>query len=339
MKKSALILTLLWCAIAFAQNPFEDYGYEPKIGTLSQGEYIEHFDTDSIVRIGSVMFNTYTNTITQFVIEETRFTEAGAEPTVMSRWWGSDPLAAQFPEWSPYNFVKNSPNMYTDPTGAAPETIYKKIGTDETVEVEDGVDKTIEVSDSDFEIAELFAFLINTVAEMGDGTLSINLGPTEEVAEAYGEFYSSVNSYDGASLSNVVDYVFNGPKINVWHKTKGSSGAFEWIGGGGRKVGQLAFKAFTRANYRHNLKALTGRLGIGQDAHHEFPQLFGDFFKGKNINIHHPEYMKWWGSSAHRSAAKAVNKEWAEWIATKGVNAKRADVIKFGESISKKYGL
>ncbi len=344
MKKLGLLVLLLWCGILSAQNPFEQYDYDPKIGTLSNGEFIEDFDNDSIVRIGTIMLNVNNNTIASFVFETVTFTEAGAEPSVMSRWIGQDPLATEFPEDSPYVFVKNNPMMYTDPSGMAPETIYKKIGTDETVEINDGVDKTIEVSDSDFDIAKLFKFIIEGFDELdgdGDGIVSVNIGVTQEVADAYGEFYDSVNSYDEVSASNVTDYLFNRPKLKVRNNMMGAPPLFaEWVGpGGGRKVGQLAFRAFTRANYRHNLKALTGRLGLGQDAHHIFPKEFRGYFQGKNINIDHPEYLRWFNMSAHRSASSAINREWKQWITTKGVNASRADVVKFGENLAKKYGL
>ncbi|WP_271783274.1 hypothetical protein [Aquimarina algiphila] len=116
-KLGLILLFIMFCGITFAQNPFEKYGYKPKIATLSKGKYIEHFDNDSIVRIGSILFNTYTNTITAFVIEKTKFTEAEVEPTVMSRWMNPDPLSDEFPEWSPYNFVENNPISKVDPDG------------------------------------------------------------------------------------------------------------------------------------------------------------------------------------------------------------------------------
>jgi len=35
-----------------AGNPFKEFGYTPKIATLSQGKYLEWHDLDSIVKIG-----------------------------------------------------------------------------------------------------------------------------------------------------------------------------------------------------------------------------------------------------------------------------------------------
>ncbi len=119
MKELGLLVLVLWFGITHAQNPFEEYNYNPRISTLSGGEFIEDFDNDSIVHIGSVMLNVKNNTITSFIEESITFTEAGAEPTVMSRWFQPDPLSDQFVDWSPYNFVYDNPLMYVDPDGRA----------------------------------------------------------------------------------------------------------------------------------------------------------------------------------------------------------------------------
>src|SRR5690606_31158899 len=128
MKRILPILALLLCVGAVsAQNPFEKFGYTPKIGTLSKGKYIEHFDTDSIVQIGSVLFNPFTKKITGFVVQETVYSEATLQPEIVSRWLTPDPLSDEFPQWSPYVFTNDNPIVYTDPLGLAPETIFKNM--------------------------------------------------------------------------------------------------------------------------------------------------------------------------------------------------------------------
>ncbi|MFA5621067.1 MAG: polymorphic toxin type 44 domain-containing protein [Weeksellaceae bacterium] len=113
-----------------AGNPFKKYGYTPKIATLSKGKYLEWHDLDSIVIIGSVYFNTKTKKVIDFV--ERDMTNPDAQPLsdIRGRWISPDPLAEEFPSWSPYNFVYNNPLTFTDPTGLAAESIHlDKYGT------------------------------------------------------------------------------------------------------------------------------------------------------------------------------------------------------------------
>lgn len=93
-----------------AGNPFKKFGYTPKIATLSKGKYLEFHDLDSIVPVGSVMYNVYTQKIVSFrKIDTLGLSEATLEPEVISRWMNPDPLADEFPDKSPYNFVNNNP--------------------------------------------------------------------------------------------------------------------------------------------------------------------------------------------------------------------------------------
>lgn len=103
-----------------AGNPFKKYGYTPKIATLSKGKYLEWHDLDSIVRIGSYSYHVKKKDITGYNIHEDKNSEATLRPELTSRWLSPDPLAEEFPSWSPYNFVYNNPIRYTDPDGRAP---------------------------------------------------------------------------------------------------------------------------------------------------------------------------------------------------------------------------
>ncbi|CAA0176771.1 hypothetical protein NACSLCCMFF_190038 [Tenacibaculum maritimum] len=145
MKKLlTLFITVIFLGIGFAQekenlspeekakrekniqagNPFKKFGYTPKIATLSKGKYLEFHDLDSIVPIGSVMYNVYTQKIVSFrSIDSLGLSEATLKPEVISRWLSPDPLAEEFTSWSPYNFVYDNPIRYVDPTGLAPEDI------------------------------------------------------------------------------------------------------------------------------------------------------------------------------------------------------------------------
>ena len=58
-------------------------------------------------------------------LQDTGFYDFGARfymPDI-GRWMSIDPLAEEFPEWSPYSYGFNNPLRFTDPTGMAPEDI------------------------------------------------------------------------------------------------------------------------------------------------------------------------------------------------------------------------
>lgn len=121
MKKSILIFSVFFSVFsAMAQNPFEEYGYTPKIATLSQGKYNETFDSDTLVQIGSILFNTNSKQIVAFVQTDTMYSEATLEPDIVSRWLSPDPLADEYTSWSPYNYVLNNPIYWIDPDGRSP---------------------------------------------------------------------------------------------------------------------------------------------------------------------------------------------------------------------------
>ncbi|TSE07892.1 M91 family zinc metallopeptidase [Aquimarina algiphila] len=121
MKKVYLYsLFFMSFGIVTAQIPFEKFDYKPKIGTLSKGKYIEHFDNDSIVQIGTILLNTKSKQIVGFVEETITYSESTLEPSISSRWMNPDPLSDEFPDKSPYNFVNNNPMRYIDPEGLAP---------------------------------------------------------------------------------------------------------------------------------------------------------------------------------------------------------------------------
>lgn len=105
----------------YGQQPFEEYGYKVKVATLSKGKYVEFFDQDTLVQVGSVMLNRLTGKLVYFVITDTAYSEATLKPELISRWISPDPLAAERYDFSPYNFVRNNPIIFTDPTGALDE--------------------------------------------------------------------------------------------------------------------------------------------------------------------------------------------------------------------------
>jgi len=123
MRKLLLIIAVLFGFFgAKAQNPFAEYGYTPKIATLSQGQFNEFFDNDTIVQIGSVLYNTKSREIVAFVDSENLCQDETIQPDVVSRWISPDPLA-DHPnqiDKSPYQYAWNNPIYWTDPDGRCP---------------------------------------------------------------------------------------------------------------------------------------------------------------------------------------------------------------------------
>ncbi|MEM9819589.1 MAG: hypothetical protein AAF985_00895 [Bacteroidota bacterium] len=125
MKQLLFILFIASSAIlANAQNPYKSLGVETEMLTLSDGKYQEFFPNDTLVPIGGVLLNTITGKVVAFLEVDTIYSEYSLDPEVMSRWLSPDPLAEQFPEWSPYNYGFDNPIRFSDPSGLAPEDDY-----------------------------------------------------------------------------------------------------------------------------------------------------------------------------------------------------------------------
>ncbi|SEH27489.1 RHS repeat domain-containing protein [Chryseobacterium culicis] len=98
-------------------NPFAKYGVYPKIATLSKGKYLEFHDTDSIVVIGSIRYNTKKGNIIE--VREIDLSDPDAQPIgdTHGRWMSPDPLSEEFSSWSPYHYAYNNPINAIDPDG------------------------------------------------------------------------------------------------------------------------------------------------------------------------------------------------------------------------------
>jgi len=111
-----LLLGLTTFGCLFAQtskNPFSQYGYKKQVMyTSSKGEFEEFHKMEDVVEIGSVFFNTKTNTVVGY-INKTDIAEVASATSAMS----VDPLCEKYYWISPYAYCMNNPVKYTDPTG------------------------------------------------------------------------------------------------------------------------------------------------------------------------------------------------------------------------------
>lgn len=121
MKKIVSFFTLLLSVAAFAQNndkPFASIGKEGELLSLSNGRYEEVFKNEKLRRVGSVMMNTETMKIDHFLTEEELKECQDLETEKQaSRFLSIDPLARQFPYYSPFQYAGNQPIACIDLDG------------------------------------------------------------------------------------------------------------------------------------------------------------------------------------------------------------------------------
>jgi len=197
----------------------------------------------------------------------------------------------------------------------------------------------------DLQVGDVVEEYLNT---SGGGGMFIGYGlaytPNDHQDFTYlgGDNLIKTKDFTGLDYAEYLSYVFpigggykGGTKLLQWlSKTKAVSPVIKVV-----QVIPKTFKAFTKSNYRYNLQVLTGKLGIGMDAHHIFPQAqrFLKHWKRAKINIHDPSNMSWWQLNAHRKAAAQYNKAWDQFF-DKFPQATREQIQSFGNSLMKKYG-
>ena len=116
MKHLFLFISVLFLACSVqGQDIFKAHGFNKETLTLSKGRYEEVFTNKEVVQIGSVLLNTKTNKIVDFIDEDIEDVSFKSEHS--SRFYTIDPMAALYPEISPYVYCKNNPIKFVDPDG------------------------------------------------------------------------------------------------------------------------------------------------------------------------------------------------------------------------------
>lgn len=197
-----------------AANPFKEFGYTPKIATLSKGKYLEVHDLDSIVKIGSFFYNVQKKEMTGYIITGIKNSEATLKPEIISRWLSPDPLAEEFPSWSPYNFVMNNPMRYIDPDGRMPidsdgEFINEKgkvVGNDGK---DDGKVYVIKTTQTNYDSDAPFAGITKSEAKATENFIKENSGNTSAFESNNIAYQNSVEIESSAltrqSMVNIVN--------------------------------------------------------------------------------------------------------------------------------------
>ncbi len=118
MKRVTLFLSILLVAdLIFAQDIAKKHGFNKKTLTLSKGKYEEIFTNSEVMQIGTVLINTKTNKVVEFLQADN--TKQGYKAETSSRFLSIDPLAEKYPYLSPYVYCANNPIKYIDPDGRA----------------------------------------------------------------------------------------------------------------------------------------------------------------------------------------------------------------------------
>ena len=91
-------------------NPKDD-----RYATLSWGMFDEIHEPKLIEQYGRTLLNTKTKKLTKFITADTLYNKYPIDPVIAA--WNIDPLAAKFPNMSPYSAFNNNPIYYVDPSG------------------------------------------------------------------------------------------------------------------------------------------------------------------------------------------------------------------------------
>lgn len=257
-----------------AGNPFKEFGYKPKIATLSKGKYLEFHDLDSIVKIGSFSFHVKNKTINGYSQEETKYSEATLRPEIVSRWFSPDPLSEEFPSWSPYNFTMNNPIRFIDPDGRAPmDIILKGTNNSSVTIVTDLIDVSVDAGSFVGDLGGNYSFQGDDILVAGLDIVGI-VDPSGVADGLAASIEAKNGNYGSAFLSGM--------------------GIIPYVGDVG-KVGKIGKHVKTIENAISSAKAVHGNSKLSKKVQHGY-----EIFNNKTNDI--LEY----GISGQKRSAKQI---------------------------------
>jgi hypothetical protein len=109
---------------------------------------------------------------------------------------------------------------------------------------------------------------------------------------------------------------------------------------GWEAVQDAIYKTLSEANFRENLKLMTGMNGEGMQAHHVLPRDFEvRFVKAGIENINHPIYGSWIESSIHLGFSYEYNQDWSSFFDSFENSTPAVEqILSFATELSGKYG-
>ena len=151
-----IIINWLFINALTAQNPFQEFDVEVPVITLCNGKFPEFIPNDTIHRMGTVVIDTRTGKIIELIDTDSIKVTYNYRPDVASRWISPDPLSEEFPDRTPYNYVKNNPIARIDTDGRL-DTWYVTEGGDVLMQTNDGSNDIVTVPQNQVSNFEYYA--------------------------------------------------------------------------------------------------------------------------------------------------------------------------------------